>query len=161
MRLSIPPSFLPTYSSEPSFIAWSRHGLPCFIRRQSDSLHLCGYVGVPSTHPWFTSHHDDLPPNIHAAAHGGLTYTGVQDGFTFFGFDCAHSGDLCPGHVTSSGTYRDLAYVTAKVNALADALAGAETHITSETLQSCIDLADARGWTTTATALRQHLESLP
>jgi hypothetical protein len=85
-------------------------------------LHLCGYVGVPSTHPWFTSHHDDLPAHIHAAAHGGLTYTGVESGFNFFGFDCAHSGDRCPGHVTSSGTYRDLAYVTAKVNALADAL---------------------------------------
>jgi hypothetical protein len=85
-------------------------------------LHLCGYVGVPSTHPWFTSHHDDLPPNIHAAAHGGLTYTGEESGFNFFGFDCAHADDLCPGIVGSVGTYRDLTYVTAKVNTLADAL---------------------------------------
>lgn len=125
MHLSIPPSFLPEYSSEPSFVAWSRHGLPCYIRRQSGSLSLCGYVGVPPSHPWFTSHHDDLPLNIRVTAHGGLTYTSEKSGFNFFGFDCAHSGDKVPGYDWSTGTYRDLAYVTASVNALADALAEA------------------------------------
>lgn len=52
----------------------------------------------------------DVIPGIGEAiekitVHGGLTYSGFWPdkvpGLWFFGFDCAHSGDLCPGMVAT------------------------------------------------------------
>jgi hypothetical protein len=47
------------------------------------------------------SHVYDPYPGIGEAiakidVHGGLTYADEKDGDWFFGFDCAHLGDLCP-----------------------------------------------------------------
>lgn len=118
-------------------------GLTCLILRGPTGA-LCGYVGVPETHPGYriaydgrtdTEHQEwhrqgrkalrenspdftkmcfpprpDTVPGIGEAiekitAHGGLTYSGfwpdeAQD-LWFFGFDCAHSGDLSPGVVAT------------------------------------------------------------
>lgn len=82
-------------------------------------------------------------PDTVIDVHGGLTYSGAcagricrvpkpgePDNVWWFGFDCAHSGDLIPrlrariGRLDEYETYRDLAYVQAQTNALAEQLAG-------------------------------------
>jgi hypothetical protein len=78
--------------------------------------------------------------------HGGLTYSGFCDGHIchvpkpgapanvfWFGFDCGHSCDFAPGYAARypdfftnaqrrEEVYRDLAYVTAEINQLAEQL---------------------------------------
>ena len=59
----------------------------------------CGYVRVPSSHPWHGKSYDDIECEVH----GGLTYAkadSVTDkletdaGYWWLGFDCAHAWDL-------------------------------------------------------------------
>lgn len=86
--------------------------LPCLIVRNGFVTGaLCGYVGVSKDHPWFGKSYSDLYDED-LFVHGGLTYsdfcveddkeTGIchvsDDGIKryWFGFDCAHAGDLCP-----------------------------------------------------------------
>ena len=76
---------------------WSE--LPCIIRRHPTLGHLCGYVGVPPSHPYYNSKWKDIDIEVH----GGLTYgklgdnnEGFLERFKWFGFDCAHYGDYCP-----------------------------------------------------------------
>lgn len=57
---------------------------------------LCAYLGIPQAHPLAGFDYDALPLRVH----GGLTYsgkdiTGAPDGFHWFGWDYAHSGDKC------------------------------------------------------------------
>ena len=57
---------------------------------------LCGYVGVPESHPLAGHSYDDLP----VEAHGGLTFGQKGDGrwpegYFWYGWDYAHSGDYC------------------------------------------------------------------
>lgn len=47
-------------------------GLPCLINRVEFSGALCGYVGVPSGHPWYGKSFLDLQG---VAAHRGLSYS--------------------------------------------------------------------------------------
>jgi hypothetical protein len=150
-----------TWKDEPSHEDFEAHGLKCRIRRVSWSGHLCGYVGVPKTHPWFGKGYDaDVPAsrallerpidvdkigaiNLLCAGepteeatrivllidvHGGLTYAdeGVEhlEGLWVFGFDCAHSGDLCPVTAEKYGAhpfdvYRDFGYVKRETESLA------------------------------------------
>jgi hypothetical protein len=61
--------------------------------------------------------------------HGGITYTENHaprqdpDGFWWFGFDCAHAGDLSPKYGDfGDGVYRDMAYVEAECRSLAEQL---------------------------------------
>lgn len=50
------------WEDEPDQEDFESHGLKCQIRRVSWSGHLCGYVGVPKSHPWFgKSYNDDVP----------------------------------------------------------------------------------------------------
>lgn len=73
----------------------------------------CGYVRVPSGHPW----HGKDDSQIDAIVHGGLTFShadhecgrgGAEDGW-WIGFDCAHYGDGpdpdLPGSDKMSGWY--------------------------------------------------------
>jgi hypothetical protein len=99
--------------------------LDCLIVRNRIGA-LCGYVGVPNTHPWYGMHYDA----VDAYCHGGLTFSSKcnahvrHDANTetvanadvwWLGFDCAHSGDLCPGMppylLFLDGIYRNIAYV--------------------------------------------------
>jgi hypothetical protein len=118
------------------------YGFPCLIHR-APLGHWCGYVAVPPGHPW---HGKDIwcssDDGIDAPVHGGLTYAdkcsgeichvakpGEPDDVWWLGFDCAHSGDLCPGTrasllqcgVDAFGyeVYRDISYVTAETQRLA------------------------------------------
>lgn len=101
-------------------------GLPCLIVRGVMGS-LCGYAGVPESHPWFKVGYDghldiecseeycyEHQPEAKIIVHGGLTYSGRCEENTnredrichviesdeiiwWFGFDCAHSGDHMPG----------------------------------------------------------------
>lgn len=56
--------------------------------------HFCGYVVIPKGHPW----HGKDYGNLDCEVHGGLTYHESLQHFDYvIGFDCAHSGDICPG----------------------------------------------------------------
>lgn len=101
-------------------------GYPCLIVRGPVGA-LCGYVGVPDSHPWHGRHYSD----VNAYAHGGLTFSdrcahgddpsrgichipqpGESDNVWWFGFDCAHYGDLCPACQTYGAEhYRDIQFV--------------------------------------------------
>lgn len=58
--------------------------------------------------------------------HGGLTFSGpLRDEVGhWFGFDCAHAGDLSPGlnSLIDDGEYRDIEYVRAECRRLAEQL---------------------------------------
>lgn len=70
-------------------------------------------------------------PEIVLDVHGGITYAKdhqpkeSSDGGWWFGFDCAHLGDLSPlmGFDMGGDVYRDMEYVTNEANRLADQLA--------------------------------------
>jgi hypothetical protein len=135
------------WDSEPDKVQWldETTGLPCLIVRGPVGS-LCGYVGVSPSHPFFGKDYDD----VSADAHGGLTFAGgcMKDGqeasrvchqveagepdnVWWFGFDCAHSGDLCPGmswfdgYFGRSDTYKDFDWVRAEVQQLAKQLRAA------------------------------------
>ena len=114
---------------------------------------LCGYVGVPNGHPAYGAKAwgvavdgggANVPEMDDLNVHGGLTYgskcrgaichvpePGMPDDVFWHGFDCAHSGDACPGLMATvsllslgfgrrdHGTYRDMAYVRGEVESLA------------------------------------------
>lgn len=109
------------WDKEPDRIEWRDEatGLPCLIVRGPVGA-LCGYVGVPPTHPWHGISYSgctqrptcgesycEHSPGVDV--HGGLTYSGrcrgsichvpapgEEDNVWWFGFDCAHSGDYTP-----------------------------------------------------------------
>jgi len=103
------------WKHEPHRVEFVHVGFNCLMLRQPNLLHWCGYVGVPPGHPFHGVRYDDA--NI--SAHGGLTYAndcgghvchipkeGEPDNLWWFGFDCAHLGDLVPGYDKKS--YRDM-----------------------------------------------------
>lgn len=147
-------------------------GLPCLIVRHPRHGNLCGYVGVPQSHPLHGKSYSERVPmpagpdavqNTSEAkpvlplvcealrepdgmigldslvdVHGGLTYAdkcgdrichevdpGEDDNIWWFGFDCAHGGDLSPGHTMfgMGGKYRDFDYVSEECRKLAAQLA--------------------------------------
>ena len=100
---------------------------PRFIRRMPGAGHLCGYIAIPPEHPWHSLGYDD----IECSVHGGLTYARASEdfddaaprGWSVFGFDCAHAGDLVPlrQHVPLPcyGEYRTIQYVREQLLELA------------------------------------------
>jgi len=137
---------------EPDKIQWRDDGagLPCLIVRGPSGA-LCGYVGVPESHPYFgkdygqcldlkCDHEDWCHQRIDSeiGAHGGITFSGAcsesehgichviegDDKTWWFGFDCAHSGDLCPPRDRYAGDwYKDVDYVKSEIQSLALQLA--------------------------------------
>lgn len=69
-----------------------------------------GYVGVDLDHPWFGRSKENLVP--YPDVHGGLTFGGqfTGDASWYFGFDCAHLGDLVPGAAHTPFGRRDEFY---------------------------------------------------
>lgn len=113
-------------------------GLPGLILKHDELGHLCGYVGVPISHLLFGLDYSAQIPGSEEtiegtfSVHGGITFSGVLDegmvGYWYFGFDCAHAGDLVPGtgsliRHNPSGVYRDELYVMAEIENLAAQLA--------------------------------------
>lgn len=132
------------WTHEPDRVEFEHLGFPCIINR-GNMGNWCGYVGVPPGHPW----HGKDSGDIDARAHGGINYAhpcqgeichvpkaGEPDDVYWFGFDCAHSGDLVPGMVLlrspewtaiMRGTYKDQNYVTDETKRLAAQAARALT----------------------------------
>ena len=126
--------------TEPDKAQWIAHGLDCLIVRGPSGA-LCGYVGVPPTHPAFEKDYNDVEVEH---AHGGLTFAakGEPDAneeqdichrhdvaanavVWWLGFDCAHSGDLSPQYQRRyyENIYRDFSYVKEHVENMAEELA--------------------------------------
>lgn len=117
------------WQDEPDKAQWQDEatGLPCLIVRNHGGA-LCGYVGVPDTHPWHGKGYSNCvtgcgadwcehSPDSQTNVHGGLTFAsacakkgdesenichipdpGEPDNVWWFGFDCAHCNDLAPGY---------------------------------------------------------------
>lgn len=124
-------------------------GLPCLMKRNILGA-WCGYVGVPEGHPWYEKSYAELDESVDV--HGGLTYDGhcqegdeartichivapgEPDNVWWLGFDCAHWNDLMPTKKFQAGwpliaheVYRDVAYVQAEIDRLAQQVAAAAT----------------------------------
>jgi hypothetical protein len=134
------------WQSEPDRVDFRHAGLPCLALRHPRQGHWCGYAAVPPGHP---AHGKDRNC-VEVEVHGGLSYEGLCDGLIchvpapgepddvwWLGFDFGHAWDILPGQEArgrSYGmppirsvmreTYRDLAYVRAQVESLAEQLAG-------------------------------------
>lgn len=141
------------WRDEPNKMQWvdSATQLPCLIVRSGLGA-LCGYAGVFEGHPLFGKDCDDADADFDV--HGGLTFAakcahgakesegvchvpepGSPDNVWWFGFDCAHLGDLCPliplleetrneSWILLSGgpfneSYKNVPYVVAEVTSLA------------------------------------------
>lgn len=143
------------WDAEPDKMQWQDEatGLPCLIVRGPDGA-LCGYVGVAEGHKFYEQHYDavEIPredDNKYPDVHGGLTFAdfcadtkdeskhichipgpGEPHKVWWFGFDCAHSGDLCPGYhkefpFDDYASYKDVRYVKREVTKLAAQLKSA------------------------------------
>lgn len=142
------------WTSEPDKVQWpdADTGLPCIAKRHPRSGFWCGYVGVSEGHPMFGESYES--PNVDV--HGGLTYAntcqvkddehgichvpgeGEPEHVWWFGFDCAHHGDMSPqdlvyakrGYPFNIGPdehYRPLDYVKRECASLARQLVAART----------------------------------
>lgn len=126
-----------------------KSGLPCLAVRHPSSGHWCGYVGIVEGHPLFGVSYSSCPQNCEESwcdhrpdsllgVHGGVTFSdycqpehketgvchipdeGEPDRVFWFGFDCAHSGDLSPAYDRiERGQYRSLEYVKGQCASLA------------------------------------------
>ncbi|MEM7621479.1 MAG: hypothetical protein AAF228_13715 [Pseudomonadota bacterium] len=93
------------WKNEPDYLQYrdEETGLECLIIRNIVGA-LCGYVGVDKNHPAYKVDAFDWsnPSLENIDVHWGLTFSGFLDRSNtelwFLGFDCAHSGDLAPGH---------------------------------------------------------------
>ncbi len=131
------------WQTEPDRVDWVAHGMACMALRHHTLGHWCGYVGVPNSHPAYGK-----PAEVEDLQfHGGLTYAskcqgvicqvpapGMPDDVWWLGGDFAHAWDLAPGlraqsrsvgmpERESEWVYRDLPYVKAEVESLAEQLA--------------------------------------
>lgn len=116
------------WNAEPDKATWVDpvSDLDCLIHRGPMGA-LCGYVGVGPDHRLHGA--DYLEPAVEI--HGGLTYSDACDAegteahgichvpvpgrphdVWWFGFDCAHSGDLIPGHLRAAPIFRGERYWT-------------------------------------------------
>ena len=101
------------WQSEADEIVWvektSFGEVPCRIIRNAAGC-LCGYVCIPSGHPYVRNEKEDDLGNI--KCHGGVTYTSRENDFLIIGFDCAHFGDITPKmNNFKVGIYRNVSYV--------------------------------------------------
>lgn len=136
------------WADEPNKELWKSHGLDCLINRNHMGA-WCGYVGVPPSHPLYGKSYQELEEKrIDLEVHGGITYSDFCQGeichpsdegeapVYWFGFDCAHAWDLIPAMDAlrnhdpswprfpspSSEVYRDINFVKAEVEQLAEQL---------------------------------------
>jgi len=135
------------WHDEPDRVVFEHAGYPCILNRGPLGS-WCGYVGVPEGHPWFGKRYDDVEADVH----GGLTYARPCQGDVchaapepryWLGFDCSHYRDLVPGleallaesrekmgrPQVDKGkfgvTYKDVGYVRAETESLAEQAAQA------------------------------------
>ena len=127
------------WDDEPDRVDFEHAGLNCLLHRNQFGA-WCGYVGVAPGHRDHGISYDDV--DDYGEVHGGLTYSDLCQGpichipkpgepehLWWFGFDCAHSGDMAHGMSAISGlhfegdSYRDMAYAMGHTKRLAEQLA--------------------------------------
>ena len=132
------------WMDEPDKAQWidDKTGLDCLIVRGPAGA-LCGYVGVPESNKFFDKDYDSVvigADEDYPDVHGGLTFANrcrpsedeshgichagdiANKTVWWLGFDCAHSGDLCPTYDSNEyvdSSYRDFNYVKRQVEGLA------------------------------------------
>lgn len=102
---------------------FTSHGLNC-LSLYVNSSHWCGYVEVPEGHPaWGRSEvENDM------SVHGGITWSrgispqAIETDSWWFGFDCAHAGDVTAYFSGPNDVYRTEEYVMAECKSLAKQL---------------------------------------
>lgn len=140
------------WHSEPDRVDFEHAGLSCLLLRgalgawcgyaavtTSHPLHGKGYDQCIDSTCGIEYCYEHSPSAL-LHAHGGLTYAdacsgaichipkpGEPDDVWWFGFDCGHCDDLVPGmarysSIPERGIYRDLAYVRAETERLAEQL---------------------------------------
>lgn len=133
------------WKTEPNRVEFTHAGLQCLLSRNPFMGSWCGYVGVSPAHPLYGKGAD----YVEADVHGGLTYSNACHGtichiaddegekLHWFGFDCAHGGDLVPGMMGkfpettalekalygTRGGYRTVDYARDETKRLAEMLA--------------------------------------
>lgn len=122
-KSSLPPG---PWMDEPDRLEWDHKGISCLILRVHLG-HLCGYVRVPKGHPYYGEGSSYLDEDC---VHGGITFSKEDDEIPDMwriGFDCGHAWDLIPAFLKSPYSiifddeqYRDISYVKAEVERLAD-----------------------------------------
>jgi hypothetical protein len=135
------------WQDEPDKVVWidPSTDLDCMIVRGPSGA-LCGYVAVTGEHPWYGKDYNSLygDDDRYVEVHGGLTFAnechgtichvpaeGRSDDVWWFGFDCAHGGDICPAFESiyphfDRATYKDIGYVKRECEMLAHQLKEAE-----------------------------------
>lgn len=131
------------WQAEPDKKQWQDEatGLPCLIKRGPHGA-LCGYVGVAEGHPLYGKDYDEASDAADLTVHGGLTYAapcepgepehgichrpdeGEPDHVWWFGFDCAHGGDLAPrmnADLRGIGSLRDRSWETYRTQGYVEA----------------------------------------
>lgn len=114
------------WSTEVDWYEFKHAGLKCVLRRAALTLAWCGYVGVPSDHAFYKTYYEKINDKyLNNPAYGGLTYSRhseeLGEGLWWFGFDCSHCDDLCPGYMaTSNKIYRDFQWVKQRCEELAN-----------------------------------------
>jgi hypothetical protein len=132
---------------EPDRLEWRHRGVPCLMVRNMEIGNWCGYAAVPPGHPWHGKDTDEFEDAIRVEVHWGLTYAdacagdichvplpGEPGDVWWLGFDCAHAFDATPftaklradqgfgfrSAADAGEVYRDVAYVRAQCEQLAD-----------------------------------------
>jgi hypothetical protein len=127
------------WQQEPDRIEWVYLDFPCLIVRQ-DGGWLCGYVGIPPTHPYYGK--DMLDNEIkEIQVHRKITLSEISqqsddpravcyrllpnyDNYWWIGFDCCHSEDALPIMMNfyrfqDSASYKNVEFVKNEVEYLA------------------------------------------
>lgn len=142
---------------EPDRLEWRHRGLPCLMVRNVEIGNWCGYVAVPPGHPWHGKTDETIDADVHwgltyTAGCGGhvchVPQLGEPVDVWWLGFDCAHAYDVMPftaklkrSHGIDFGAayadaeaaglpavrYRDVAFVRAECERLADQVLAAAT----------------------------------
>lgn len=85
----------------------------------------CGYVEIPADHPVHGMDYDQVEEfyDYELPAHGGLTFASEVENAYWIGFDCAHSGDICPSYTPfnwAGDTYKTMDYVEQNIKKIID-----------------------------------------
>lgn len=128
------------WETEPNEVKFEHSGFKCYILRHPLWSHLCGYIGLLPSHPYYGRKN---VKSLSLVVHGGINFgefgkgnKGFEEGYYWLGFDCNHSSDYSPGfwNLTPNKkpmpklgsldeiNYRNIQFVTLQLMGLANQL---------------------------------------
>ena len=111
--------------NEPNHSHFFYRDYECRIVRHPVLGTLCGYVKIPTTHPYHAKNYNDIDIDVH----GGLTFGDnlnnvskayeiqLDDGF-WLGFDCAHYNDIRPYDINPDCMGKGLDFIDKLINSI-------------------------------------------